>query len=211
MLWPKRSRICSRQHVIFAFSRSLQAKCYSSMFTKILQWTTTGASSSCNNGMGGGGEVVGLRPTGFVCNLLIKKNVTIICLEVMRLVVLSLWAGRSHMLPIIYDLWYWYISYNVHHKLKFTLDFSGGAQGRSFGAIYTWDGALSTEARDACSVEQRFIIALFCFLSLVCMYYLFKLTSFILFMVCRCCGASFWLCCLWRGKAFVPWVSSYTG
>lgn len=125
--------------------------------------------------------------------------------------VLSLNAGKSHMLPIIYDLWYWYISYIVHHKLKFTLDFSGGAQGRSFGAIYTWDGALSTEARDACSVEQRFIIALCCFLSLICMYHLFRLTSFILFMVCRCCGASFWLCCLWRGKAFVPWVSSYTG
>ena len=175
----------------------------------MLQWATTGASSSRNNGMGG--EVVGLRSTGFVCNLPTKEMLQSYVWKLCILVVLSLNAGKSHMLPIIYDLWYWYISYIVHHKLKFTLDFSGGAQGRSFGAIYTWDGALSTEARDACSVEQRFIIALCCFLSLICMYHLFRLTSFILFMVCRCCGASFWLCCLWGGKAFVPWVSSYTG
>ena len=139
----------------------------------MLQWATTGASSSRNNGMGG--EVVGLRSTGFVCNLPTKEMLQSYVWKLCILVVLSLNAGKSHMLPIIHDLWYWYISYIVHHKLKFTLDFSGGAQGRSFGAIYTWDGALSTEARDACSVEQRFIIALFYFLSLICMYHLFSL------------------------------------
>lgn len=42
--------------------------------------------------------------------------------------------------------------------------------------------------------------------------YAFSLCCIIkLIMVCRCCGASFRFCCLWRGKALVTWVGSNIG